>query len=41
MPMRRSPDSAFLLTREEYFALVAILRKRGREELAAQFMNLF
>jgi hypothetical protein len=42
MPVvRRSADSAFLMTRDQYLAHVASLRRYGCDYLAQQFMNLF
>ena len=36
-----SPDSAFLMTPEQYLAQAASLRASGNEYLAQQFDNLF
>jgi hypothetical protein len=40
-PRRRSPDSAFLMTPEQYQARAAYLRSVGNDELAGQYENLY
>jgi len=42
MPLcRRSPDSAFLMTPEQYLAQAESLRASGHDYLAQQFDNLY
>jgi hypothetical protein len=38
---RRSPESAFLMTPEQYLARAASLRASGNEVLAQQYDNLY
>ena len=39
--IRRSPDSAFLMTPEQYLRQAASLRASGNEQLAQRFENLY